>query len=266
MRLYFTNGQPIFHDVMTTAPDGTSRERYSYIIPGRSLTDAKIGSQSRWQEFFLRQSETFPGSSQLGTTIELPSLPTLVAMFLQIRKKLYSTNAKSREDTESLRDQLRADYINNNLPTSTNVSYVNHTITHRVRTSRAYTLPFYLPQQLLPENFPGFYEVKMLMERNGLERELMALFGHKDIKIVYEALKEVIGDEPFVVIYHSDMFELQESIASAAAGITSGEVRVGNSLRNPLWNARGVLLKEMPPNKGKKRLSKTPSLEKLLVS
>lgn len=269
MTMYLVQGLPFFEGIRTIAPDGTTKEIHSLLSSTPPLVDngryelTKWGqgwvfnkdawTQHQWQEFFSRKSkETLvmksPGMPYLvstlvdaGCTFELPSLPTLTGVFLQIREALYDKDKPLQGDAEELRDDLRKDYKGGSLPTSTRVRWQNKTITHRVDTPDAYELQFNLPPKLKPDSISGFYKIKELMEKPEYRDELIALFGQKDMGIVYKALTEVINDEPFLVVYNSDIGEIQESSFWAC---TTGEVRVDDvwTFRKLHRDARGIIL------------------------
>ena len=165
--LYDTAKVPVFHEVKTTSTDGTPRETHFSLILGSSEADngryerTKIGknqyrggyvfnkdarTQSEWQEFYLRRRQ------------ELPSLPVLVATFIQIRDALYGKDPMLQGVAEEFRDDLRRDYKGGSLPTSTRV-VANNSLVHRVGTSSAYELPFKLPQIHKLGDLPGVYEL-----------------------------------------------------------------------------------------------------------
>lgn len=235
MSIYLVYGQPVFRDIITFAPDGTPREQYSALFLGSKIEDRTWRSQARWQEFLSKQGK------------ELPSLPTLVATFIQIVEALDSKDKKLQSAAMRLRDSLRIDYEDGSLPTSTRVDYTNKTITHRDGKFNAYVipsypheLPFALPSRLEGQSMDGFYSLKELKERPLYLPELIALFGQRDIDVVYRTLKEIIGDEPFLVVYNTCIGENHES---PNITFTDGEVRVDNVwvLRKLHKYARGVI-------------------------
>ena len=209
--MYLVDGQPLFKDIKTVAPDVLLKERYSSLILGPTLQDGK--RQSEWQQFFLNQGR------------ELPSLPALVAIFMQIKEALHSEDKTLKSAAEELTNSIREDYHHGSLPTSTWVNWGNKTITHRVLTPQAYELPFELPPRFNTDEIKGRYELKELIKIAGYRDALISLMGQKDVVYVYQTLRDVINKEPLLMIYNSEIGELLDSIWFADNYIP-GEVKI----------------------------------------